>query len=108
MRIDQREETGTGARQSEAASGPGAKITAELEAKAALGCFIGIRRVCEIAGLSKSSVLRRVRSGRFPAPVLSEGNCVRWDLAELLSWRSAQFEKREQRLAKQRADKEKT
>lgn len=101
MRMDQREETGTGARQGEAAAG--AKITAELEAKAALGCFIGIRRVCEIAGFSKASILRRQKRGEFPQPVVVDGNVVRYDLAEVLAWRREQFEKREQRLAQQRA-----
>ena len=105
-RTDQREATGTGARQGEAAAA-GGNVMAELEAKAALGCFIGIRRVCEIAGFSKASILRRQKRGEFPPPVVVDGNVVRYDLAEVLGWRRAQFEKRERRLAQQRADKEK-
>jgi len=60
--------------------------------------FIGIREVCEIAGFSKSSILRKVRAGAFPRAVIAEGNTTRWDLAEVLQWRSEQFRKREQRL----------
>ncbi len=63
--------------------------------------FIGIRRVTEIAGFSKATILRKIKAGTFPRPVIAEGNCTRWDLAECLNWRAAQFRKREERLRQQ-------
>lgn len=60
--------------------------------------FVGIRRACELAGFSKSTIRRWIRAGRFPAPVIVEGNVVRFDLAEILAWRAAQFRAREERL----------
>lgn len=60
--------------------------------------FIGIRRVIEISGFSKASILRKIKAGMFPRAVIAEGNCTRWDLAEVLQWRSEQFRKREERL----------
>lgn len=63
-------------------------------------CFIGIREVCRIAGFSKSSILRRVKAGTFPEPVIVEGNITRWSLFECRAWRSAQFEKRSERLGR--------
>lgn len=49
--------------------------------------FVNIRRVCEIAGFSKSSILRRIEARTFPAAVIREGNVTRWDLASVLQWR---------------------
>lgn len=69
-------------------------------------CFIGIKEVCRIAGFSKSSILRRIKAGRFPAPVLVEGNVTRWDLAEVRAWRAAQFAEREKRSAEEAAQAE--
>lgn len=59
--------------------------------------FIGIARVKEISGFSKSSLLRRIKAGEFPRPVIEEGNCKRWDLAEVMSWRADLFRKRDER-----------
>jgi predicted DNA-binding transcriptional regulator AlpA len=65
--------------------------------KPELHVFINIARVKEISGFSKSTILRRIDAGTFPRPVIADGNCRRWDLAEVLAWRAAQFEKRAQR-----------
>jgi predicted DNA-binding transcriptional regulator AlpA len=61
--------------------------------------FIGIRRVCEISGFSKATINRKIKAGQFPAPVIAEGNCTRWDLAEVMTWRAEQFKKRAARTA---------
>lgn len=62
--------------------------------------FVRIPRVKEISGLSKSTLRRWVKAGRFPRPVIEEGNTVMWDLAEVMRWRAEQFKKREERNAK--------
>ncbi len=61
--------------------------------------FIGIRPVCEIAGFSKSTILRKIAKREFPAPVIEDGNCVRWDHAEIMQWRHERFLERAQREA---------
>lgn len=61
--------------------------------------FIGIRVVCEISGFSKSTILRKIDEGEFPAAVIHEGNLARWDSGEILQWREHQFKKRAERLA---------
>lgn len=66
--------------------------------------FVAIARVKEISGLSKSTILRRIKAGTFPAPVISEGNCVRFDLAEVMAWRAAQFKARDERMAAQQPE----
>jgi len=70
---------------------------AELQAQADQVAFISSRKVSAISGYSKSAIARKVKAGKFPAPVIREGNCVRWDLAEVLKWRAEQFSKREER-----------
>ena len=64
----------------------------------ALTRFIGIRDVCAIAGFSKATILRKIKADKFPRAVIAEGNCTRWDLAEVMQWRREQFRKREERL----------
>lgn len=59
--------------------------------------FIGIRRVCEISGFSKSTVLRKIQSGQAPAPVIEEGNLKRWSLAEWQAWQRARLQERAER-----------
>ena len=70
-----------------------------LQEQADARAFIGIRKVCEIAGFSKATILRRIKAGTFPRPVIAQGNCVRFDLSEILAWRAEQFRKREERQA---------
>lgn len=67
----------------------------------ALPAFIGIGRVQGITGLSRSTIHRRIAASEFPQPVIAEGNCVRWDLAEVMAWRDRQFQKRAERLSQQ-------
>lgn len=53
-----------------------------------------IRRkaLCELVGLSYSSVYRRVRRGQFPAPIVlgSCGQAIGWFEYEVLEWLRAQ------------------
>lgn len=60
-------------------------------------CFIKIARVEEITGLSKSTLQRWERAGKFVSPVVRDGNTVLYDLAEVLAWRALQFQKRAER-----------
>lgn len=60
--------------------------------------FIGIARVKQISGLSRSTIHRRIARKEFPQPVIAEGTCTRWDLGEVMAWRAAQFEKRAKRI----------
>lgn len=61
--------------------------------------FIGIRKVCEIAGFSKSTILRKIANNEFPAPVIREGNVTRWSLAECKAWQGARIRERAERIA---------
>jgi predicted DNA-binding transcriptional regulator AlpA len=76
-----------------------------MEANEEIKRFIGIREVCEIAGFSKSSILRKIKAGAFPLPVIREGNVTRWDCAECMAWREAQFIKRAERQQTQAAQR---
>lgn len=80
----------------------GANIAA-LQANAEAQAFIGIRRVCEISGFSKSTVLRKEAAGEFPAAVIAEGNLKRWDWGEVLGWRQARIRERDERQRDQSA-----
>lgn len=71
----------------------------ELSKLAEGAAFIGISEVKRISGMSKSTLLRRIKAKAFPAPVIADGNFTRWDLAECLEWRAAQFKARDERNA---------
>lgn len=80
---------------------------AALQQRADSAAFIRISRVKEISGLSKSTLLRWIKAGKFPAPVVQEKNksggiavCL-WDLGECHAWRAAQFRARDERMAQQ-------
>lgn len=72
--------------------------TAERNAREEVTAFIRIAKVREISGLSKSTLLRWIKAGKFCAPVIQDGNSVLWDLAEVMEWRRLQFAKRDQRV----------
>lgn len=72
--------------------------SAERKASEEITAFIRIARVKEISGLSKSTILRWQRVGKFPLPVVSDKNTVLYDLAEVMNWRAAQFKAREERV----------
>jgi len=56
--------------------------------------FIALRRVIEISGFCKATITKKIKAGEFPAPVIHDGNCTRWDLGEVLAWREKQFKGR--------------
>ena len=56
--------------------------------------LISIRKVCEIAGLCKTEIYRRMSTGQFPKSVQLSSKCVRWAEAEIYTWVNAQLEKR--------------
>lgn len=55
--------------------------------------FIGIKTVCRMTGLSKSTILRKMKDGTFPKSFsLGTKNCVRWVRDEVLEWMKSQVE----------------
>ena len=42
--------------------------------------------VCEITGLSKSSITKRAAAGTFPAPVKIGERAIAWDAAKVQAW----------------------
>ena len=47
------------------------------------------REVCELLGISKSTLWRWVAVKRFPAPVRIGPRAVRWRQSEILAWMSS-------------------
>ena len=60
--------------------------------------FIGIKATCEIAGFSKSTILRKIAAGTFPAPAIRNRNVVRFDAAQVFQWRDEILRQRDERL----------
>lgn len=77
-------------------------MTSRLGFEADDVAFIAIARLKEISGFSKSTILRKIKAGEMPRPVIESGNTRRWCLRECLSWREAQFRKRAERIAAER------
>ncbi len=44
------------------------------------------KEVCEITGLSKSSLERQVRSGNFPAPIHLTERRIGWQMSRIQDW----------------------
>lgn len=61
--------------------------------------FITIKEAGHIAGLSRSSILRRIKTKRFPEPALRERRAVRFVLSEVLQWCEARIRERDERAA---------
>lgn len=45
-----------------------------------------IQTVIELAGLSESSIRRKVAAGEFPAPIKDGSRCTRWVAADVTAW----------------------
>ena len=43
-------------------------------------------QVCDVVGLRKSEIYRRIRAGRFPAPPRVGQRAVRWRQSEIYRW----------------------
>jgi prophage regulatory protein len=44
--------------------------------------------VTRATSLGRSTVYRKIAEGNFPAPLRLSAGCVRWDAADLESWKS--------------------
>lgn len=56
--------------------------------------LISIKKVCEIAGLCKTEVYKRMAADTFPKSVQLSAKCVRWSENEIYAWTQAQLENR--------------
>jgi predicted DNA-binding transcriptional regulator AlpA len=61
--------------------------------------FIGIRTVIYLSGFSRSTILRHAAAGKFPKPVIQEGNVTRWSLAEVIAWQDSRKRERDARIS---------
>lgn len=58
--------------------------------KPSVDYFLSTRTVCEMVGLSTSSIYRRMEANDFPRPRKLSGNVVRWRQSEIVAWMDAQ------------------
>ena len=64
--------------------------TSEADAKQPAfraGTLIRISDVCELIGMSRATVYKLLREGRFPEPVRPSMRAVRWRVDEVEAWR---------------------
>ena len=48
--------------------------------------LLRLRDVCQIVGLSRSTIYKRLADGRFPKPVRLGERAVRWPSNEIATW----------------------
>jgi prophage regulatory protein len=77
----QRHATNRGATSPNHAEPLGAATTALMPHR-----LIRLSEVCDLVGLSKSSVYKLTAERRFPAPVRITERSVRWRMADVLAW----------------------
>lgn len=53
------------------------------------GSLIRIAEVCELVGVSRTTIYRWVSEGMFPEPVRISRYAVRWNIDEIEKWRDA-------------------
>lgn len=53
------------------------------------GAILRLSDVCNLLGLSRSTIYRRMIEGTFPQPLWIGGHSVRWRLDAIESWRDA-------------------
>lgn len=51
-----------------------------------LDCFLRIGRIRQVTDSSKSTILRWVKAGKFPAPVFRDGQVVLWSRNQVMEW----------------------
>ena len=56
--------------------------------------LISIHKVCDIAGLSKTEIYKRMSNNSFPKSVQLSSKCVRWAETEIYDWIRQQLESR--------------
>lgn len=52
----------------------------------ALDRILRARQVCEVIGLSRTTLWRRVRDGQFPKPIRLGPNAVGWRASVVFEW----------------------
>ena len=69
-------------------AGPGQPGPTRAEEPGSLDRYRVVRRedVCLLTGLGRSTILRMVQAGEFPAPVRLGQRAVAWHLDEVLRW----------------------
>lgn len=50
------------------------------------GTLIRLTQVCELLGISRSTIYKRLSDGTFPAPIRIGPGTVRWSVDALQSW----------------------
>lgn len=53
------------------------------------GTLIRMSEVCEVLGLSRSTIYKLLSEGRFPEPVQIGDRAVRWRVEQVEAWRDA-------------------
>lgn len=48
--------------------------------------IVRTEEVCELTGLSRSTIYRKMRKGTFPSNRLISDQCVGWRLSEINKW----------------------
>lgn len=48
--------------------------------------ILRVKQVCELVGLSRSSILRMERDGRFPSKINLSVHAVGWRESDVLAW----------------------
>lgn len=61
--------------------------------------LLRLRGVCEITGLSRSTIYRLIDAGDFPRSVVLGEHSVAWVAAEVEAWIAARIEARDQEAA---------
>jgi predicted DNA-binding transcriptional regulator AlpA len=61
--------------------------------------LIPIRGVTAITSYSRSTIMRRIKAGDFPRPVIQNSNDSRWDAGEIFAWIEEQRDKRDRQEA---------
>ncbi|MBK8070088.1 MAG: AlpA family phage regulatory protein [Rhodanobacteraceae bacterium] len=61
--------------------------------------FWRLPAVCAFLQFSRSTLLRRVASGEFPAPVRLGPNTIAWPAADVRAWAAAKVAERDGRAA---------
>lgn len=68
---------------------PAKPIEASTRPAVQSGALVRLAGVCELLGMSRSSVYKLISEGKFPAPVRVSVRSVRWRVDALEAWRDA-------------------
>jgi len=62
------------------------EVTQSLHAVQIADALLKITTVMAVAGLSESSIRRKVADGTFPAPIKDGKRCTRWVAGNVTNW----------------------